>query len=565
VIDTTYTRGSRIIFGTTNGAGNGKWDDVNVLFTGDSNEIFRIVDEEDPAIKIQASMTINGATWPVGIDGNFDVNSSISFPATITTSKSGYDTRTFYFDTNQGLHEYRRIGLRAESEANDVSFTFYAPDETTLLSNRMIAVTKNGVLSGRKSTNASSQVSFNLAPQDSGYNFLIKQSGSDINTQYTYSSVSVTVNQPKDEKTEQAITPNLFDMVVGGLGSQTITAAAFPQVVLILGNTDDTYSLRVQDKNGVNYYARYYQAHVLGDTSTLTVNPYLIAIADGILVNLKTIDLTTNLTIPDIRIQMKTVLGSAKTIVEDQLTNSAGIAQFTMLSQRNYFLNITSPNQDKNYFEKEQTVSPTHTAFTIFINFTDQNNQINFKNFDVNFSPSNQILVGVTQKVDINLATQVSFQRLVIEVMDGNIISTQTVCTSSPCNASFNLTLANFDQNTTLIKATIETGDYNFTVTKYYFIQAFRTNIEGWLRGLKQDFGIIPLAVFSFLLTFGAIIFLGNSQFGNNMPHVFIAVIVFGIFVYLWFIDEPLILLGYLGAVFGSAILYLWARNRQGA
>jgi hypothetical protein len=556
-------------------------DDYRFLFYDDSNKAskgfisdingnvipsigMQVVDEEN-SNAINSTVTIN--SFPVAsTNGIFDVNTQMyTFPINISVSATGYDPRTFEYDTNNSFSGETTLGLRTDSEANNIAFIFYGPDEETQLTNRYITVLRSGIVSGRGKTNSTGGKTFNLAPQDSAYNFLIKQSGNDTNTQYTYSSVSVSVNQPKDEKTELSITPNLFDMIVGGLGSQTISGAAFPQNVLILGNTDSTYSLRVQDKNGVNYYARYYQAQVKGDVTTLTINPYLIAIADGILVNLKTVDLTTNLTVPDIRIQMKTVIGSAKTIVEDQLTNSAGIAQFTMLSQRNYFLNITSPNQDTNYFDEDQTISPTHTAFTIFINFTDQNNQINFKNFDVNFSPSNQILTGVTHQVDVNLATQVDFERLVIEVMDGNVVATQSVCTTSPCNASFNLTLANFDQNTTLIKAIIETPDYNFTVTKYYFIQAFKTDIEGWLRGLKQSFGVVPLAVLSFLITFAAIMFLGNSQFGNNMPHVFIAVIVFGIFVYLWFIDEPLILIGYLGSVFGSAVLYLWARNRQGA
>lgn len=118
LISSTATDSTHTVFTTlvneyqqTNSGGIDNIDitDTNDLI-GSATTAFSIIDEETLNPLPSATLTINGTAWPVGsLDANFDVNSSITFPATIIASASGYSERTFNFDTNNGLQEIKKL------------------------------------------------------------------------------------------------------------------------------------------------------------------------------------------------------------------------------------------------------------------------------------------------------------------------------------------------------------------------------------------------------------------------------------------------------------------------
>ena len=554
----------------TPGATANKNDDIN-LFIPDSAPIFRIVDEESQA-PLQATLTINNIPWYVSPLGVFDVNSQITFPATFDINMNNYTSRTFTFDSNEGLYEYEKIGLRNNTETRDIDFIFYGPDESTLITNQMIVVTKNGVVSSRGKTNSSGQVTFSLASQDADYNFLIKASGNDINTQYTYTSISVTVQQPKNEATNVSITPNSFNLDIGGLGIQNYSAQSLPlSTIVILGNTVDAYTLRIVDNNasGQQYYARNYLMQTTGDISSLTIQPYLIGINDGILVNLKVADLSTNQTIPNIRIKVYAGIGGSNAIVEDQITDSAGIAQIVMLSQKTYNLAITSINEDTNYFNGLQPLSASSQNFTIWINYFDNQITINEKNTTISIYPTSTAIINNPQRIDVNVDTNALHDYIYVQAFDSNTLVDQNNCSASPCHVSLTMNFNNFDTNFLNIKVIIQNNDFNFTRTISYYTAPFLNNVVSRVQNLKNEIGPVTLGVIMFAVIFGLIAFLGSNGLGNNMSQIFLIVITAGVFYFLWFYDVTKLFGGelfvdFLAGLFGVMLIYFWSRQKGG-
>lgn len=560
----TTGRADSVYLKKTNGGGEPTYS----LFTYEDNGVatIRVVDEETQA-GLQATVLVNGLSVDVNSSGFFDLNiSTQTFPLTIVASLTGYDTRTFTFLTGLGLITNSIIGLRDEDESKDIGFIFYSDDETTLLPNRYIAVKRNGILSGIGLTGSTALINFNLAPQDGSYSFNIFSIGSDTNIELTYLPVTVTVNQPKDELLDTAITPNSFNLDVGGLGLETYNPTSLPiSTIIILGNTVDSYTLRVADNNadGVVYLPRYYLMQTKGDVSTLTIQPYLIRIVDGTSVIFKVADISTNQTIPGVRIQMSKGIDGVETVVEDNLTNSAGIIQVSMQAFYNYNLLITNPNQDTNYFNQLQTINASHASYTFWINYSNQQSTIIFNNFDANFFPSDLLLTGSSQTIDINSATSISFTRLYNEVWDGNRVIAGESCTTSPCNSSFLIDLTTLDNNSLQAKATIQIGDNNYTISNNYFVAGFTSAIVERIQNLKNELGTISLGFLSFVIVFSVLQFVGSNTFGNNIGQIFLVTILFGALTFLWFLEEPEILLGILGAYFGVFLIYVWSRNRS--
>lgn len=538
-------------------------------FQDDGNTTMRVVDEETGS-PLEPTLTVNGSSVDVNANGYFDVNAStLSFPVTISVSLTGYDSRTFVYQTATGLLNDSILGMRSESEANDISFTFFQPDETTTLPSRYIAVKRNGILSGRAQTSATASVSFNLAPQDSSYSFLIYASGSDTNVEYTYGSVSVTVEQARNESNNAIITPNSFTIDVGGLGLQNYSPQTLPfSTIVILGNTVDAYTLRVVDENsnGQQYYARQYLLQTKGDTTTLSLTPYLISISQGNLINFYVKDISTNLTIPGIRLQIKTGINNQIVTVEDRLTNFTGIAQFTLMSQKDYFVYVTNSNQDTNYLNttlQTPIFSATNEEFEVYIIYNQVDVNYSAKDSGISISPLNQILTGTTANVDVNVAPSYAFENILIEILDVNTPVASQSCVSSPCQANFNLTLGNFDSEQAILHIQIETDDQNINRYVTYLIMPTQTDPFGDIRGLRNTLGHLPLALLMFLTIFLIWEFIGENALGNNSARIFIIAIIPGIFIAIWWYDIAFVVLGYLSALLGAGFIYLFVRSRE--
>jgi hypothetical protein len=566
VIDTTYKSGSRIVWSTSNGAGNGIWDDVNVLFTGDTNQIFRIVDESNPALKLQATLTINGASWPVGVDGNFDVNSSISFPATITASYTGYSTRSFYFDSNAGLYENNRLGLRTSTQTQTVGFTFYGPDETTLLTNRIIVALKNGVVSGRIKTNSSGVGSMVLATQDNGYTFQIKHAGSDTNTQYTYTTATVSIAQPKNEENGVNI-GGTFSIDIGGLGQQNISTSVFPySTIFILSNTTSAYTARIQDFNGTGglvsaYFPRNYVMQAIGDISSVSISPYLVPLTSGLLVNVRVVDLPTSLTVSGVRARIKTGVASVLQTVEEEITNALGVAQFSMLPSKNYDFAILSADGLTQYFPTSGNQAYITTAdddTTFKINYTNNNQAFNSSIITFNFDPKTETLIGASKVFDINISVNFDFNRIIVEAWDKNVLRNVSVSTTSPFNAVLNLNLSQFDGNIVIVRWIVEGPDSNTSFSKSYTIVGNTNKGVLNLTNLNQTLTPQTILVIIFIILLAVLFFLGTTFSGNSEAQIFPVAILGAVLVWVLL---PTYSLYYMGALFVGGIAWLWTRS----
>lgn len=563
-------------------------DEVKLLYNAESNNgafltfgtqqiqstdtNFYVVNEDATGTAISGvTIKANNITIPQNANGSFSLDNNTSFPLVLELIKTGYDTRTFYFDTNAGLRQSRYFGLIDENLTTSIDFQFYATDETTLLTDRWITVLRdgNGTVIGRNKTNSEGKVSFILNSQKNTYDFNIFVAGTDFgdsNIYAVYQPVTVRVNRPKNELNSFDINGN-FNFDVGGLGLQNyVNQGSFPfSTIYILGNTESVYTLRAVDENsdGQQYYARTYIMNTVGDVNALTIQPYLIGINDGVLVNLITKNNSTSQTISNIRIQLLLGIGGVETVVEDQLTDVAGVAQFVMQSQKSYKINVTSPNESINYFTGSNNLVASSTSFTVWINYSDTNYILSPVNTSVSFAPSTNIITTSTQKFDINATTTADFNFIHLEVLDYNRVIAGTRCTSVPCNASFNVTLTGLDTNVIITRAVFVVNDTNYYQNKTYFAKPFATDIYNRIVSIRNDLSPTSLALIMFVIVFAVLGFMGSSIVGNNISQVFVVGIVFALMFYLWITDLTL-WLGFFGAVFGVALLYLWSRNKGG-
>lgn len=521
-----------------------------------------ILDEESNLAINGASVTIDSNTQTTDSSGQVFFNTdTISFPITLQVSATNYSDRNFYYLTNNGLLQDKNIGLRSSSETSSISFRFYAPNQTTTLNNRLIVVTRNNAISGRNITDSTGFTNFVLAPTDGNYNFLIYPVGIDVNSStidYNYLGVSVTINRPKDESTSSSINGN-FSLTVGGLGLQDYNSVgSFPfSSIAILGNTQEAYTLRVVDTNstGQVYYARQYVMQTTGDTSSLTINPYLIKIIDGTLINLRVIDIPSNLSIPNVRVTLNIGISGINTVVEDIITDSAGISQVVMSSQKIYNFNVTSPNGITNYFSG--TLSPSANSISIYINYTDSNQSYESLNIFSSFYPTDNTIDGTTQRIDFNISADFDYDSVTARALDGNRLIALNTSTNNPYNGNFLLTLTDFNSNNVVIQLIVRYGDQNTIITKNYFITS--TGYGGILNlvGLSNNFNPMNYLVTLIVVIILVVGSIGKGKFGSVDQMVYIGGILLSLVGYLLFREYFTYIIG---ALVVGMIAWIWTR-----
>lgn len=544
-------------------------DNITILTMGHSP--FLPIDE-NTLVPVNYSAEINGVAWGLDTNGGFDINSEVTFPATIKLTATGYLDRIFYYDTNIDIYDYNILGMRKDTEAKYIDFQFFATDEETKLTNRVINVIRQDqtniikILSGRKKTNSNAVINFSLGPQDSSYDFNIFKANTDYgdtNIEYTYGSVSVTVNRPKDEATTNDIAGG-FDIDIGGLGLQNYSNQnSFPFTsIFILGNTVDVYSMRVVDNNssGQLYFPRLYIMQAKGDETSVTIQPYLITLADGIPVNMVVKNISDERTLPNIRLQMKTGLGGQLVVVEDQLTNATGAAPFTFISKREYQIDVTNENQDINYFSGIFT--STHDSFTIWIN--DDTTSFGGNNNDVNvvWSPTTNYIDGNSQLVTATVNANFPVSYIQIYGIDANVIVDTNVLLTGFI-IDLNLQLENYDKNQVLIRLDIvPTIGQNVMVTQFYTIGTTPPQTIDYLRKLKTSFNPISLFVVILILLLAGVTLLGNSIFGSNESQVFFIGLLACLLFFIFFYEEVYIRV-LLAAIVISASAWFWTRSNK--
>lgn len=509
----------------------------------------KIVDEET-GTGLQASVLVNGSSVSVDGSGNFDVNvDSASFPLTITASLTGYDTRTFSFLTSAGLIQDNILGLRDANEAQNINFKYYAPNEVDLLSNRYIVVRKGSIVSGRAKTDNEGKLLFNLAPQDETYEFYIYEIGTDADTnniEYNYSPIQVTVQIPKDEKTNSTIVPPNYDITGSGLANVSQINLTTAGTFYVLPNTIQTYDIKIDDNNSVsdNYFARFYSLYFKGNPLTYSLQPYLIKAEDGIAVNFTIRDKITQEPLPNLLGIITRPIAGQTTIVEQRKSSAAGIIQFIFLAQTTYELTIIDTNTDITYFptgNADNDFSSAVQTYNIDILFNptslDQNN------FDLNIiiQPFQETISGTTGTIDVNVQTNYA-NNILISLLDGNRLVNSFTTTNQDLNAQFIFTLNDFNGF-----ATISVQVSNFfgtnTYIRTYNLTPTSIGLLEDIEGVKNKFGVIAGLIITVLAVLLVLQAAGPGLAGNNESQLFLGGLVLAIFS-LFFFLEPNTIIG---------------------
>lgn len=560
--DSTYTSGRYVYLGQTNTGGIGAeefrfsyhYDLDNTQNFGaeqDQNSTFyflKVVNEET-SNALQATVSINDTNTLVDENGFFTVNTGLfTFPLTINVSNSGYDTRNFFYDKQEALNYDSTVGLRTANESKDINFQFFAPDESTKLSNRYVSVYYNGsIVSGRNKTDSDGKVTLNLAPQDSSYDFNVFVSGSDFgdtNVEYSYDTATITVNHPKDESTNSNISsPSGFNFDIGGVGSQTINdQTSFPfSTIVILGNTSEFYTTKVVDSNsdGQQYYARYYNIKVKGSTTNYILQPYLISLDDGVLTNFIVKDKLSSSRLSGLSLKMNRSIDQNSQTVEEKLTNAAGIAQFVFLAQTSYFLTITDPNTDIIYFPTgtgSGEYTSAQSSYTIEISFTSGDANTTDYSIDVSIFPETDSLSGTSQLIDVNVTSNYA-SRIVSQILDSNVVQLQSDVSDVNSNNTFSINPQDYN-NLVTVKVIVYSDRFTQTYTKVYSIVTNTSGVLAGIQGTRTNFGLIGGLILTILGTLLVLQAYGTNLAGDNESQLFVMLIVLSIFSIMFFYEE---------------------------
>lgn len=382
-------------------------------------------------------------------------------------------------------------------------------------------------------------------------------------TRNSSTAVTITVLRPIDEKTLLPVDGNWTAKLTDGNYSDFQDANNSSKVFVGTKGSSIVNSFIIDDSNAFNdiYLARHYELTFnVSDANTFTLQPYLIKITDGILVNIKVIDIPTNLTIPNLRVNLKKGINGNVTLVESKITDALGIAQVVELSQQDYQLEVLSLSNDINYFSG--ITSPVTQTVTIAINYSNSNIVYDKKTIFVSYFPKGNTIVGsgLTQQIDFNVSTNFDINSIMVQAIDRNIVRNQVVSTSNPFNSSLTITLNQFDSNYVIFKITVSSLDNNTIIPKTYLIVGANQSGAIGLRNINSTLTNISIACFVIMLMLGAIFFLGQGSLGNSDAQIFPVAILGGVLFYIFL---PELILYFMGGLIAGGFAWMWARSTR--
>ncbi|MEO5351010.1 MAG: LamG domain-containing protein, partial [Magnetococcus sp. YQC-3] len=303
------------------------------------NAKIRVRDENSMGDLNSISLTsYDGNTYTINTLLNVDLNnaSATSQQYTFSFSKAGYGSRTYSLDMNRFSSFDLNILLLPTSLTNNIKYKFYAPDETTILSNQYVELKhwlKDGNTCGRIKTNALGEATFNMNMRDANYHFYIN------NGTYDYNSFVLSVLKPRDEADGTIIDAN-WNILASGVGASVDTnISAASKALYVYPNTVATYILTISSENlDPVYLSRKYEVSYVGNPSSASLQPYLITSDSGTAIKLIT-QQDNGLTItayPSINIKIYKNLPAGRTLVEETVTDTKGEALVTLVAADTY-------------------------------------------------------------------------------------------------------------------------------------------------------------------------------------------------------------------------------------
>lgn len=341
--------------------------------------------------------TINPQVW---FDSNrHDANTSgISYipmqgkgikQYTLDVNLTGYPTRRFLYDLNAYSNLDLNILLIDSNKGRDVNFQF---DDIngTLQANRMITVLTGyenlgtAKYAGRKKTNGDGSITFFLDP-DSNYHF-------DINatTPYTYVKSDINVLLPLDESDLNVLTP--FDIIQKGIGYNEYIGNTTTTTISILPNTVDYYTLQIDHNYGNPHYSRTYSFRTRQGLLFQQLQPYLLKVVDSGVIQIFAKERTSLASLPNTFITIKKNIAGNLVIVEQQYTDAAGIAVFSLVFNETYY--IDANYQGTGFANLE--LRPVFTQYDILIDLIGGINPptLPVMTFDANYIPTTYTILS---------------------------------------------------------------------------------------------------------------------------------------------------------------------------
>jgi hypothetical protein len=563
-------------------------------FYGDGN--FWLYDENSGAPLTGVTIDWNGTPQTLsGSSFDFNFQGITSGNYTFTLTKTGYGTRYYQIDLNQYSDFNKSFALLPDSNGSLTQFRFFAPDQTTIISEQYIEVLDyiTGQTLGRRKTTSDGDVNFFLNLNDANIHFLLNQGVpcySGTTTSCDYNTVILTVKKPKDEDTGIDINAT-WNVIISGLASQSVLSTSNASHVFALySNTVETYRVQI-DSNGTTpitpftYTSRVYLLNFYGNPLTATLQPYLLPTSEVVLTKLNTLQQTSLgiTSLPGIVIKVyKSIPGQGVQLIQQVQTDGKGQAAVTLKTGDAYTFNLYQNGALLAF--NQQTSIPinvitTTISFTISVGGSAPSNPTS-KGVFINWEPTDNstpyLPSGTTWDINQYLFNKSgeSYTAVLHAYVDGNELliggvlpktTTSSINTIVYNNIPWNqLTKGNitFVMNITqsdgnayayTMTYTLFTNDSNISGTTYTF-----DILEGLRTGLRTDLGYNatelcpPLLGLALLIIFGSlgILTIKIGSFGGQGT-VGMALVGMAFFTYLNWIPMELTAIAFiLGGAF---------------
>jgi len=511
-------------------------------------------------------------------DGNYSGRVSagglLSVDMNSAWTDANYTVRAY--DTLYGTRYWRfRLAPATEVDINatllksvigqNINFKFYNLDKTATLNTAIVTVTMpDGNVASRRITDSTGETSFFLDGNAGYYVF-------DINAgdgNYTYKSGTITINIPLDEKDLAAISP--YNISVSGVGSRSYSGQTAATIFKVITNTKDYYEA-VVDKNA-SYYSRAYYFKLRGNESSLTIQPYLVDVGDGIASTFYLRNSKTGLAYQDIQIDVqKNIAGVGVVSTESVVSDSAGMASLSFITNDQYYFYFYSSADVLLYSAQLQPISTTYYVYLDI--FAIQYIPPFVVTVDVNFFPSSGILyvnpdtntVDLNQHIDVNNSTISSIRIQVYSDLNTFIDDTNTGLTGDGWLYQF---ITEIDINKIYpitVKLTITTASgEQFVKTMVYTIRQVPRAWDLWTLltstvpaelnsgGNKNTTTLI--AMFIALVAMAAAIAGVGIDTGTS---AIIGIAVMGFFAWLGWVDIPI----FIFMAVAAGLLWIFARR----
>jgi len=521
--------------------------------------LVQFYDENTGSKVVPTTLTVDGTSYvsDVNSDGVLSLNLSgwSTGNHTIVASLASYGSREWVVDFNEFSYFYKNFSMLEDANGGTIDFKFYDNDESTILANATIEVMiDDSNYASSAVTNSSGEVTFFLNPDDANYSFHItKSNGSTL----TYYQPTVTIKIPKDEQTLATLTAEAFDIQLGGTASRSYLGNTTDLVFKIFPNTVGYYQAQV-DYNSAAYLSRTYSFKTKGDTSTVTVQPYLPKTANGATIYFYVIDSVNSNSIEGVLVEASRTGGvlAGKTI-EAEHTDSSGAAVFSLLLNEQYRMNFFIDGA----LVYSITLVATSTTYTVRLDrtgggtitdYVDSRTVVDFNptlgylesaggiiGFDVNvFSPT-----GILSDINITV-----FQ-------DGNFVTNQYAVSIDGNYFVFSIDLNSLDSNHAIVVDVniFKTNGITEHYSHVYFIKTPTTyNILHTLRSaeLKEELGgELALNVIAFFITMFVVAGFGITVTTKFEGLFAIAAVVSFFFVYIGWVNGIIWGLAFIGGV----------------